>query len=65
MRSNAALAYGVLEELRDTSIVIDGHLRRVKLAQTAIGYPPMQTNASFNVDAVKKKIAESKAAHAH
>jgi arylsulfatase A-like enzyme len=27
-----------------------------KLAETAIGYPPMQDPASFNLDAVKKKI---------
>jgi arylsulfatase A-like enzyme len=30
-----------------------------KLAQTAVEYPPMQASASFNLDAVKKKIAES------
>jgi arylsulfatase len=35
-----------------------------KLAQTAIEYPPMQAGASFNLDAVKKKIAEAQAAHA-
>jgi arylsulfatase len=29
-----------------------------KLAETAIGYPPMQDPASFNLDAVKKKIEE-------
>jgi arylsulfatase len=34
-----------------------------KLAKTAIAYPPMQTSASFNLDAVKKKIAESMAGH--
>ena len=34
-----------------------------KLAQTAIEYPPMQASASFNLDAVKKKIAESAAGH--
>jgi arylsulfatase len=34
-----------------------------KLAQTAIEYPPMQASASFNLDAVKKKIAEAAAAH--
>ena len=27
-----------------------------KLAMTAIDYPPMQDPASFNLDAVKKKI---------
>jgi arylsulfatase len=35
-----------------------------KLAKTAIEYPPMQTSASFNLDAVKKKISEARAAHA-
>ena len=35
-----------------------------KLAKTAIDYPPMQTGASFNLDAVKKQIAEKAAAHA-
>ena len=35
-----------------------------KLAKTAIAYPPMQKSASFNLDAVKKKIAEAQAAHA-
>ena len=35
-----------------------------KLAQTAIDYPPMQAGASFNLDAVKKQIAEAQAAHA-
>jgi len=34
-----------------------------KLAQTAIEYPPMQKGASFNLDAVKAKIAEAMAAH--
>jgi len=32
-----------------------------KLAKTAIDYPPMQAAASFNLDAVKKKIRESAA----
>jgi hypothetical protein len=30
-----------------------------KLAMTAIEYPPMQKGASFNLDAVKEKIAEA------
>jgi arylsulfatase len=34
-----------------------------KLAKSAIDYPPMQASASFNLDAVKKKIAESAAGH--
>ena len=34
-----------------------------KLAQTAITYAPMQASASFNLDAVKKKIAETQNAH--
>jgi arylsulfatase len=34
-----------------------------KLAETAIEFPPMQASASFNLDAVKKKIAESAAGH--
>jgi arylsulfatase len=34
-----------------------------KLAQTAIAYPPMQASASFNLDAVKKKIAAAAAGH--
>ena len=29
-----------------------------KLALTAVDYPPMQDPASFNLDAVKKKIEE-------
>ena len=33
-----------------------------KLAKTAIEYPPMQASASFNLDAVKKKVAAA-AAH--
>jgi arylsulfatase len=36
-----------------------------KLAQTAIKYPPMQEGASFNLDAVKKRIAASHAANAN
>ena len=35
-----------------------------KLAKTAIDYPPMQESASFNLDAVKKKIDAARAAHA-
>ena len=35
-----------------------------KLAQTALEYPPMQKGASFNLDAVKAKIAEAMAAAA-
>ena len=34
-----------------------------KLAKTAVEFPPMQASASFNLDAVKKKIAESAAGH--
>jgi arylsulfatase len=34
-----------------------------KLAKTAIDYPPMQEAASFNLDAVKKKIQAASAAH--
>jgi len=30
-----------------------------KLAQTAIGYPPMQAPATFNLEAIKKKIEEA------
>jgi arylsulfatase len=33
------------------------------LAKTAIEYPPMQDPASFNLDAVKKKIDEVIKAH--
>jgi arylsulfatase len=29
-----------------------------KLALTAVDYPPMQDPASFNLDAVKKKVEE-------
>ena len=29
-----------------------------KLALTAVDYPPMQAPASFNLDAVKKKVEE-------
>ena len=29
-----------------------------KLAETAINYPPMQSPASFNLEAVKRKIDE-------
>ncbi len=35
-----------------------------KLAMTAIEFPPMQRGASFNLDAVKAKIAAAMAAHA-
>jgi hypothetical protein len=34
------------------------------LAETAIDFPPMQEGASFNLEAVKKRIAEQAAAHA-
>jgi arylsulfatase len=34
-----------------------------KLAKTAIEYPPMQASASFNLDAVKKKVQAAAAAH--
>jgi arylsulfatase len=33
-----------------------------KLAMSAIEYPPMQKGASFNLDAVKAKIAQAMAA---
>ena len=29
-----------------------------KLAETAINYPPMQDPASFNLEAVKRKVEE-------
>ena len=31
-----------------------------KLAETAIAFPPMQPGASFNLEALKKKIAEKR-----
>ena len=34
-----------------------------KLAMSAIDYPPMQKGASFNLDAVKEKIAAAMAKH--
>jgi arylsulfatase len=34
-----------------------------KLAKTAIDFPPMQASASFNLDAVKKKVAAAAAGH--
>jgi arylsulfatase len=34
------------------------------LAQTAVEFPPMQSPASFNLDAVKKQIQETIKAHA-
>ena len=34
-----------------------------KLAKSAIDYPPMQESASFNLDAVKKKMQEASAGH--
>jgi arylsulfatase A-like enzyme len=34
-----------------------------KLAQTAVDYPPMQAGASFNLEAVKKQIADTAAMH--
>jgi arylsulfatase len=36
----------------------------VKLATTAIDYPPMQPGASFDLSAVIKKIKAAKAGHA-
>ena len=35
----------------------------VKLAKSAIDFPPMQASASFNLDAVKKKMAEAASGH--
>jgi arylsulfatase len=35
-----------------------------KLAGTTIDYPPMQKGASFNLEALKKRLAEQRAAHA-
>ena len=35
-----------------------------KLAMTAIEFPPMQKGASFNLDAVKQKIAAARASMA-
>ena len=35
-----------------------------KLAETAIDYPPMQAGASFNLEAVKARIAKAKGSHA-
>jgi arylsulfatase len=34
-----------------------------KLAKTAIEFPPMQASASFNLDAVKKRVQAAAAAH--
>jgi hypothetical protein len=36
----------------------------VKLAQTAVEYPPMQAPASFNLEAVKREIEEKIKGHA-
>ena len=34
-----------------------------KLADTAVGYPPMQAPASFNLEAVKRQVDEMLRAH--
>jgi arylsulfatase len=34
-----------------------------KLAETAVGYPPMQAPASFNLEAVKRQVDEMLKAH--
>jgi arylsulfatase len=36
----------------------------VKLAETAVEFPPMQKGASFNLEAVKAKIEAARAAMA-
>ncbi len=36
----------------------------VKLAKTALEFPPMQKGASFNLDAVKEQIESAIASHA-
>ncbi len=35
-----------------------------ELAKSAIEYPPLQESASFNLDAVKKKLQDTAAGHA-
>ena len=37
-------------------VLVQGRVKQ--LAETAIGYPPMQDPASFNLEAVKKQIDE-------
>ena len=37
---------------------------QVRMAQTAIEFPPMQKGASFNLEEVKAQIAKAAAAHA-
>ena len=57
----------LLDWLRDRGVRLPGNMMVqqyvLRLAQTAIEYPPMQAPASFNLDAIKTEIQEKIKAH--
>ena len=56
---NGAWGYGMDFYAREFWRFVMVQERVAALAKTAIDYPPMQDPASFNLDAVKKKIDEA------
>ena len=56
---NGAFGYGNDFYAREFWRFVFVQQRVAKLAATAIDYPPMQDPASFNLDAIKKKIDEA------
>jgi arylsulfatase len=60
---NGAWGYGLDFFAREFWRFVLVQQKVAELAQTAIDYPPMQDPASFNLDAVKKKIDEMIRAH--
>ena len=53
---NGASGYGTTSIAREFWRFVIVQEKVAELAMTAIDYPPMQDPASFNLDAVKKKI---------
>jgi arylsulfatase len=60
---NGAWGYGLDFFAREFWRFVLVQQKVAELAETAIDYPPMQDPASFNLDAVKKKIDEMIRAH--
>jgi hypothetical protein len=61
--NNSAFGYGQEFYARESWRFIIVQQEVVKLAQTAVDFPPVQAPASFNLDAIKRQFQKMMKAH--
>jgi hypothetical protein len=61
--NNSAFGYGQEFYARESWRFVIVQQEVVKLAQTAVDFPPVQAPASFNLDAIKRQFQKMMKAH--